>query len=70
MADHGGLFAWQATAAPTHLALSMVDGNAREAARRSAGVTLMIDLPHRNETAVLWSSERSTLEAGMARLGA
>src|SRR3954470_11814830 len=30
VADHGGLFAWQATTASAHLALSMLDGDARE----------------------------------------
>ena len=69
-ADHGGLFAWQAATVPTHLTLSVLDGDAREAARRSAGVTLMIDLPHRKETAVLWSPERTALEAAIVRLSA
>jgi hypothetical protein len=50
------------------LRLSDKTGEPRAAALRRAGVSLLIDLPHRAETAVLWSPDRGTLDAALRRL--
>ncbi|HEV3362404.1 MAG TPA: hypothetical protein VG247_36790 [Pseudonocardiaceae bacterium] len=68
-ADQGWLYAWQTPRQPPqHLRLGDKHGEARAAALRGAGVTLLIDLPHRGETAVLWSPDRATLDAALRRL--
>ncbi len=68
--DQGWLYAWQVPGKPPeHLALSQKQGPSRSAAMRGVGVTLLIDLPHRRETAVLWSPDRPHLMAALNRLG-
>lgn len=68
-ADQGWPYAWQTPREPPqHLRLSDKHGEARAAALRGAGVTLLVDLPHRGETAVLWSPDRATLDAALGRL--
>jgi len=70
-ADQGWLYAWQTShQPPKHLRLSEKHGEARTAALRGANVTLLIDLPHRGETAVLWSPDRAILDAALQRLDA
>ncbi|GAB2532679.1 hypothetical protein GCM10027167_41980 [Nocardia heshunensis] len=67
--DQGWLYAWQVpTEPPSHLALSTKEGRPRRAAMRGIGVTLLIDLPHRRETALLWSPNRHLLDAASQRL--
>ncbi len=68
--DQGWLYAWQVPRKPPqHLMLSQKHGPARRSAMRGVAVTLLIDLPHRRETAVLWSPDRRQLEAALNRLG-
>ncbi|MFF2554595.1 hypothetical protein ACFVUS_26580 [Nocardia sp. NPDC058058] len=67
--DQGWLYAWQApTEPPQDLVLSHKEGRSRTAALEGVGVSLLIDLPHRNETAVLWSPTRHILNAAVERL--
>ncbi|WP_297627024.1 hypothetical protein [Nocardia sp.] len=47
---------------------SQKQGRSRAAAMRGIGVTLPIDLPHRRESAVLWSPDRYLLDAAVDRL--
>ncbi|MGV9674027.1 hypothetical protein ACWDSJ_01990 [Nocardia sp. NPDC003482] len=67
--DQGWLYAWQVPRKPPeHLTLSRKHGPARRAAMRGVGVTLLIELPHRGETAVLWSPDRARLDTALRRL--
>lgn len=65
----GGLFAWQTpTEPPSALRLLGRDHRARASASKDVGVTLMIDQPHAEETAVLWSPTQILLEGALDRL--
>jgi hypothetical protein len=67
--DSGWLYAWQTPIPPPpNLTLSDKNDRARAAAMRRIGVMLLIDLPHRAETAVLWSPDHAILEAALDRL--
>jgi hypothetical protein len=67
-ADSGGLYAWQTRVPPPpNLTLSDKNDHARTAALCSVGVSLLIDLPHRRETAVLWSPEHAVRQAALHR---
>jgi hypothetical protein len=68
--DQGWLYAWQVPLKPpSDLMLSQKQGRSRVAAMRGVGVTLLIDLPHRRETSVLWSPDRHLLNTALDRLG-
>lgn len=65
----GWLYAWQVpTEPPRDLVLSHKEGRSRRAAMEGIGVTLLIDLPHRAETAILWSPDRHVLDASLERI--
>ncbi|MFF0614088.1 hypothetical protein ACFYUD_36025 [Nocardia tengchongensis] len=67
--DQGWLYAWQVpTEPPEYLVLSDKEGRSRRAAMDGIGVTLLIDLPHRGETAIVWSSSRDVLDSAVERL--
>jgi hypothetical protein len=67
--DQGWLYAWQVPREPPqHSVLSHKEGRSRRAAMDGIGVALLIDLPHRGETAVLWSPSRHTLDGSLQRL--
>lgn len=67
--DQGWLYAWQVPTEPAvDVVLSHKEGRPRRAAMYGIGVTLLIDLPHRGETAVLWSPRRHVLDASLERL--
>lgn len=69
-ADAGGVFIWQARLPPpAYLSLSQKTAQARGAAMNAVDVTLLIDLPHRSETAVISSLKRTILEEATGRLG-
>ncbi|MFB7719447.1 hypothetical protein [Nocardia sp. NPDC056100] len=67
--DQGRLYAWQVpTEPPDYLVLSDKEGRSRRAAMDGIGVALLIDLPHRRETAIVWGSSRDVLESAVERL--
>jgi hypothetical protein len=69
VADAGWLYAWQTpNPPPQNLILSDRTDRGRRAAMQGAGVSLLIDLPHRKETAVLWSPTHGHLHAALDRL--
>ncbi|MFD6094146.1 hypothetical protein ACFWGN_18690 [Oerskovia sp. NPDC060338] len=68
-AGQGWLFAWQAIRMPPpDLLLDGKSGRARSAAVRGCGVTLILDLPHADESAVLTSPDRTRLLGAVGRL--
>jgi hypothetical protein len=67
--DQGWLYAWQVpTEPPQCLVLSQKEGRSRSAAMKGIGVALLVDLPHRGETAIVWGSSRNVLDSAVERL--
>jgi hypothetical protein len=68
--DQGRLYAWQVPVQPPwDLMLGWKEVRSRMAAMRGVGITLLIELPHRRETTVMWSPDRPHLNAALDRLG-
>jgi len=68
-ADQGGLFAWQTSRRPPDfLSLLDVGHRARGQVMRNLAISLVIDLPHSKESAVLQSPRREHLETALTRL--
>jgi hypothetical protein len=70
-AGDGGLYLWQvARRPPEHLSLLDKHGHARDNAIRGCEVTLLIDLPHAHETAVVACPTKDLLTAAVSRVQA
>jgi hypothetical protein len=68
-AEDGGLYLWQSSKRPpTDTRLLDKDGTSWVSAVRGLGVSLVIQLPHRGETAKLSATDEQRLEAARLRI--